>query len=74
MPEIFRVPLDTGYLALHADPDSETGLFLEAHNGEEGVLATITVDEIRGLVDQFGVHAGPIVGAEMDAQAPDTAA
>jgi hypothetical protein len=60
MPEIFRVPLAAGFLALHADPDSETGMSLEAHNGEEGVMVTVSVSELHQLMMQFADHAHAI--------------
>jgi hypothetical protein len=66
MPEIFRVPLTAGFLALHADPDSETGLSLEAHNGEEGVMVAVTVAELHELMTQFADHAHAIGISALD--------
>jgi hypothetical protein len=67
MLEIFRVPLATGYLALH--DDSDTGLSLELHNGEEGVMAPINPDQMSELMQQFAIW-----DAFNASQEPDTAA
>jgi hypothetical protein len=74
MPEIFRVPLATGYLVLHADDDSDTGLSLELHNGEEGVMAPINPDQMGQMLQQIAKHLDAIWDAFDASQEPDTAA
>jgi hypothetical protein len=78
MPEIFRVPLTAGFLALHADPDSETGLSLEVHNGEEGVLVSVMKQNLvdlsrQNLVDLFLGHSQAQMSADAKAAVKDPA-
>jgi hypothetical protein len=75
MPEIFRVPLTAGHLALHADDDSDTGLSLELHNGEEGVMAPVDTNEMCALLVRLD-HYGPTMEAvhQHAKTQPDTAA
>ena len=56
---IAAINTQTGKLVLYSD---DVGLFLEWHNGEEGVEGLITFDEIRSFWHQC-VRAEPVIRA-----------